>query len=212
MFRQAFEPARNKEGYAKLTFLGCTTKTGESPEKDSDGNVLKNEDGSIKLRKWVLNLLEFDCLGVVRGFNQKISITCGEVYAPDNLLGITLSAMGFQSNSMELEEDDDGFTVQSFNDESTDDDGFTQVEGDTLADIIGFLESCKGCVYIAFVNKCLEGKRKGFWEIDANSLKPFVKPKKEEKQKKGKGNSKTAKETTAKEETPILEPEIVENN
>lgn len=177
MFKQAFEPARNKEGYAKLTFLGLSTRSGESPEKDGEGNVIKNEDGSIKMRSWVLNNLEFECQGVVRGFNQKISVTCGEVYAPDNLLGKTLTAMGFEGGlTLDLEEDEDGFSVQSFDESSTDDDGFSQIEGDTLANIISFLDDSKGKVFIAFVSKISEGKRKGFWEIDVDSLKPFVKP------------------------------------
>lgn len=45
-----FQPALNKSGHAKLTFLGAIPKLGETQEKDrKTSELLQNEDGSPKM-------------------------------------------------------------------------------------------------------------------------------------------------------------------
>ena len=55
-----------------------------------------------------------------------------------------------------------------------DEDGFESVT-DVVHDIEGFLKTCVGTIYVAKLSKATEGKRKGYWEIDVDTLKPFVK-------------------------------------
>lgn len=153
-FTSAFRPALNKEGFGKLTFLGTSTQSGTK------------DDGT----NWEIFKLNFEVMGAVRGTNQKINIATNYQYSEDNLLGKALSNMGFTPNAIELIEDDAGFMVVNTQE---DEDGFESVN-DAVPDIEGFLESCKGQVFTAKLNKPTEGKRKGYWEIDVDSLKPFV--------------------------------------
>lgn len=159
-FVSAFKPALNKEGYAKLTFLGTGTQSG-----------VKNE-GTEQERLWELFKLVFEIQGVVRGNNQKVSITSSYTYDEDSTLGKALKAMGFKKEASELQlvEDEDGFGVSTFVEDT---EGF-EVASESVPDIEGFLEGCKGIVFIGKVQKGKEGKSKGFWEIDVDTLKPFV--------------------------------------
>ena len=155
-FTAAFRPALNKEGFGKLTFLGTSTQSGT------------NEDGT----PWEIFKLNFEVMGATRGVNQKISITTNYQYAEDNKLGKALLNMGFvPPKPAELVADDQGFMKDAVQE---DEDGFEQAN-DVVPDIEGFLESCKGIVYVGKLGKATEGKQKGYWEIDIDSLKPFVK-------------------------------------
>lgn len=154
-FTAAFRPSLNKEGFGKLKFLGTSTQSGIK------------EDGT----PWEMFKLNFEAIGVSRGVNQKISITVNYQYAEDNKLGKTLSNMGFAPKPVELVPDDAGFMVAVVQE---DEDGF-ETANDAVPDIEEFLESCKGVVYVGKLNKATEGKQKGYWEIDVDSLKPFVK-------------------------------------
>lgn len=155
-FTQVFRPALNRDGYAKLTFLGSSSQSGNTNGKD-----------------WEVFKLHFEVQGVVRGVNQKIQIVTNFAYGDDNLLGRSLKAMGFKPELQEGEliEDESGFMVMPV---SEDDEGF-ETANEQVPDIEGFLKHCEGKVYVAKVQKVTEGKRKGFWEIDVDTLKPFVK-------------------------------------
>lgn len=157
-FTAAFKPALNKEGYGKLTFLGSSTQSGEK------------EDGS----SWDIFKLTFEVMGAIRGVNQKILVVTNFAYEEDNLLGKTMRHMGFipvLNESVNMIEDDMGFMVIPV---AEDEDGF-HTDCEVVPDIDGFFKKCEGQVYLAKVCKVIEGKRKGFWEIDVDSLKPFVK-------------------------------------
>lgn len=154
-FTSAFRPALNREGYAKLTFLGSGSQSGSKDGKD-----------------WEIFKLVFEVQGVVRGTNQKITIVTNYQYSEDNQLGRALKGMGFVPEPLELIQDEDGFDVV---DAVQDEDGFEVVDDAQLPDIEGFLKSCEGRVFIGKVNKIVEGKRKGFWEVDVDSIKPFMK-------------------------------------
>lgn len=179
-FSTAFQPATNKTGLSKLTFLGTDVKEGDKPQLDKNGNeIIDEETGEVKTRHWVIVNLTFDCMGVVRGTSQKVSITCSEKYSPDNLLGKTLAAMGYVPPTIATELDEDGFEVQATD---LDDDEFAQIDASEsgIDGIEEFLKSCENKHFTAKVSKISEGKRKGFWGIDVDTLKPFVKPEKSE--------------------------------
>ena len=173
-FQQAFIPAVNKDGYSRLTFVGLDRKSGTTIVKDKAGNeVIDTETGEVKTKEWVINNLVFDVMGRVKGTSQKVSVTVGERYSNDNLLGKTLQAMGFVSPEVETVTDDEGFDVEVL---PEDEDGFGVIEGDTLGEALeNFIACVQGKVFIAKLSKLTEGKRKGFWNIDVETLKPFSK-------------------------------------
>jgi len=163
-FTTAFKPALNKEGYARLQFIGHEVKSGIS-------KVTNKETGEITDREWSLLSIDFDCKGVVRGTNQKISITTGFNYSEDNTLGRTLSKLGYKPPISDVVLDEEGFEVVAVND---DDEGFEIVDNLVLG-IEEFLLSIVDKVFIGRINKATEGKRKGFWEIDIDSINLFIK-------------------------------------
>lgn len=180
MFTATFQPATNKQGLSKLAFLGVDVKEGDKPLTDKNGNeIIDDETGEVKVKHWTLVNLTFEVMGVVRGSSQKVSITCSEKYSPDNLLGKTLTAMGYVPPAIATELDEDGFEVQATD---LDDDEFAQIDAceSGIDGIEEFLKSCEGKHFTAKVGKVTEGKRKGFWGIDVDTLKPFVKPEKSE--------------------------------
>lgn len=156
-FTAAFKPALNREGYAKLTFLGTGSQTGTK------------EDGTV----WEIFKLAFEVMGTTRGVNQKVSIVTNYVYAIDNALGRAMQNMGYVANgeTENLIEDEDGFLVTSV---SEDNDGF-EIASDAIPNIEQFFDECVGKIYLAKISKITEGKRKNFWEIDVDSLKLFTK-------------------------------------
>jgi hypothetical protein len=153
MFTQSFQPATNKEGLARLTFLGYEAKEGTK------------EDGS----PWSMFNINFLVKGKVAGTDRVIPVTTGFNYDPENLLGITLHNLGFEIPEAPTEEDEEGFEVVS---QDFDDEGF-EVAPEQQLDIMGFLNSIENNVYTARVYKATEGKRKGFWLIDASTIKLF---------------------------------------
>lgn len=172
-FSQAFVPAVNKDGLSRLTFLGVTQKSGKSKVKDDDGAIVFEEDGTTpRMRDWAITNFEFDVLGKFKGKNQKVTITAGDRISDDNLLGKTLTALGYGA-TVETEITDDGFEVESTDE---DDEGFSQVEEEDSSAVITYLESLVGTVFVARVYKETEGKRKGFFAVDVSTLKPFIKP------------------------------------
>ena len=151
-----FEPAVNSEGLVKLTFLRAVWETSKK----------KEEDGASKEY--------FKAYFETRGTNLAVSQELGTIldsqYTIDNKLGRTMTNMGFALPSVELVADEDGFMRMSV---KYDEDGF-EVKDDPLPDVVGFLKSCEGKAYVAKLSK----NDKGYWEIDIDSLKPFVKAKK----------------------------------
>jgi hypothetical protein len=180
MFTQSFRPALNKEGYSKLTFIGCETKEGTK------------EDGT----PWSMFNINFLVKGAIKGTDKIIPVTTGFNYDPDNLLGTTLAKLGFVEPEIEMTNDDDGFE-ESVSEQ--DEDGFYE-DPDRQLNITEFLSSIEGNIYIGKISKMTEGKRKGFWVIDVNSIQ-FFKPgeKKEEKKEEKTENAVTkARKTKAK--------------
>lgn len=171
-FSHAFVPATNKEGLSRLTFLGMIQKNGTSQAKGDNGALLTNSDGTPKMRDWTLTNFEFEVLGKFKGTTQKVSITCGERISDDNLLGKTLTALGY-SLDVETVIDDEGFEVE-LTDET--EEGFSQVEEEDSTAFTEYLESIVGQVFVAKVYKETDGKRKGYLAIDVTTLKPFTKP------------------------------------
>jgi hypothetical protein len=164
-FTQAFAPALNKEGFVRLEFMGHEIKSGIKEETDKD-------TGEIVKRDWSFLNLIFEAKGLQRGSTQKVTITSGFNYAPDNLLGITLSHLGYEAPKVELVEDSEGF-LELATDE--DEDGFGQIEAVDLG-IEEFLDSIKNYIFAAKIFKASEGKRKGFWQINAESISLLKKP------------------------------------
>lgn len=164
-FTTAFRPALNKDGYARLQYIGYEIKTGES-------DVTDKKTGEITKREWKMLCINFDVKGVVRGTSQKVSINPSFSYSEDNLLGKTLKALGYTHPSVEIIEDEEGFETVAMDE---DEEGFGQVEDNNLG-IEEFLNTITDKVFIGKINKATEGKRKGYWEIDVETVKPFVKP------------------------------------
>lgn len=174
-FQQAFVPAVNKDGYSRLTFLGMDKKSGISPVKDKEGNTTVDaETGEVKTKEWVIINLTFEVMGRVKGTSQKVAVTVGERYTEENLLGKTLTAMGFVAPEVETVTDDDGFEVEVL---PEDEDGFGQVEDDDSlgSSIEAFINNHIGKVYMGKVEKATEGKRKGYLMVDVETIKLLTK-------------------------------------
>jgi hypothetical protein len=198
-FTQGFKPALNRDGFARCEYIGYEIKSGDS--EFTDKKTLQ-----IHKREWELLSINFKVKGTVRGTDKIISITTNLKYEDDNLLGITLDLLGFKKPNSEVELDDEGFEVIATNE---DDEGFEETDTIELG-IEEFLDSIEGNVYIAKVAKATEGKRKGFWQIDAKTIQLFkiadnTSDKPSEIISKGNGNAKNkAKpkvETVTTEET-----------
>ncbi len=150
MFTTKFQPARNKAGLSKLTFVGTDVLEGEKEGKP-----------------WSMFKFRFLCMGKYHGSDLEISLTTGFKYEPDNLLGLALASMGFESPTANTVVDEDGFEVVE--PENLDEDGFEVTEAPKL-DVVGFLETKINSVFVARVSK----NQKGFWSIDVNTLKPMA--------------------------------------
>jgi hypothetical protein len=169
-FTSAFTPALNKDGFAHLTFDGLSVKEGITQTKDKDGNCIVDEEtGEIQTKEWKITSFVFIIKGRVRGTTQKVYMNVGEKFSEASRLGKTLTNMGFVTPEVETVNDEDGFAVESTD---IDDDGFDDVEGDLIPDAIeSFIEESKGKV---FIGKPVRSK-KGFLDIDVDTLKPFKK-------------------------------------
>ena len=150
MFTAKFQPAINKNGQSKLTFIGTDVKEGE-------------KDG----KPWSMFKFRFLCMGKFHGSDQEITLTTGFQYDRDNSLGKTLTAMGFEIPIPKTVIDDDGFEIVEA--ENLDGDGFEVTEPPKL-NIESFLETKINSIYIAKLSK----NQKGFWSIDVDTLKPMA--------------------------------------
>ena len=150
MFTAKFQPAKNKAGLSKLTFIGTDVLEGE-------------KDG----KPWSMFKFRFLCMGKVHGSDQEISLTTGFQYEPDNLLGKALAAMDFETPNPNTVFDDDGFEIVE--PENLKDDGFEVTEARKL-DVMGFLDTKIDSLYVAKLTK----NQKNFWTIDVDTLRPFV--------------------------------------
>lgn len=150
MFTAKFQSAKNKNGESKLTFIGTDIKEGEKEGKP-----------------WSIFKFRFLCMGKFHGSDQEVGLITGFQYEPDNVLGRTLNAMGFKTPTPNTVFDDDGFEIVE--PENLDDDGFEVTLAPKL-NVIGFLETKVDSLYIAKLAK----NQKGFWEIDVDTLRPFV--------------------------------------
>ena len=154
MFTTKFQPALNKAGLSKLTFIGTDVLEGEKDRK-----------------LWSMFKFRFLCMGKFHGSDQEITLSTGFQYEENNLLGRTLSAMGFKIPNPNTVLDNDGFEVVK--PENLDDDGFEVIKAPKL-DVMEFLDTKIDSVYVAKLSK----NQKNFWQIDVNTLKPLKSTKK----------------------------------
>lgn len=171
MFTLGFQPATNAKGLSKLLFQGAEKKEGKKIKTDKQGQiVIDPETNEPEIIDWSLINLKFLVMGLVKGQWQMISITCTEKYSEQNLLGKTLTNMGFIPSKAAKIYDDEGFEIIDID---TDDEGFTTAETDIVTEINMFLDKAFDKPFIARVYKPVEGSRKNFWQIDIDTLKPY---------------------------------------
>jgi hypothetical protein len=166
-FTQAFTPALNKDGFAKITFLELKTLSGRAGD-------ISEKKGVIYEKDWEINNLVFECQGMQRGSTQNIAIKINTKYSNDNALGVLLKNMGYIEPQFETELDEDGFEIVKVDE---DEDGFATVESLDLG-IDDFIKESIGKVFIGKVFRESEGSNKGRLTIDIATIKPFVSKKK----------------------------------
>jgi hypothetical protein len=166
-FTQAFTPALNKDGFAKITFMELKSLSGKAGE-------VSEKTGEIYQKDWEINNLVFECQGMQRGSTQNIAIKISTKYSSDNALGTLLKNMGYVEPTFETELDEDGFEIVKVDE---DDDGFASVESMDLG-IDEFISESIGKVFIGKVFRESEGSNKGRLTIDIATIKPFVSKKK----------------------------------
>lgn len=158
----AFRPALNPQGLAKITFKTSGEATGKR----------KADDSEYKTFQFV-----FEVMSAIRGQAPKLikvnaSFTLDAANPSSTRLGQLLLALGFEFPIPTLVEDEDGFGVEG--EATPDEDGFA-VEEDNLADLAeqieAFLPTAEDKV---FTGKVAQNKQ-GYWDIDIASLQPFVK-------------------------------------
>ena len=153
---RTFVPGLNKEGFSKLTLTGFEYKHGEKTNEETE-----------EVREWELYQIKFECKAKYRGMNpQKISITTGVKYAPDNILGKSLKALGIDvDGDVEMTLDEDGFEQEAIS-ETLDADGFEDDEAPAEIDVEALVNDLVGQNYKAKVSR---GKD-GFWGINLDTL------------------------------------------
>lgn len=168
-FTAGFSPALNKDGLARLEFVGFEVKQGKKEllDKESGEKMVDPDTGEIIYRDWALVNLNFVAKGLIKGTSQKIAITTNFQYSPDNLLGKVLDKLGYELPGIPKTVDDEGFEVIET---AEDEDGFGEVEQPNLF-IEEFLNSIVGDVFVGKLYKPSEGDRKRFWHIDVDTLK-----------------------------------------
>lgn len=162
-FSPSFKPALNKSGLARCEYIGYEIKQGVSKKTDKEGEIVE--------KPWSLLAICFEVRGTARGTSQKMTVTTGFDYDPENALGHVLKSFGYEPPKVELTVDDEGFEVEAVEE---DEDGF-ETSGDMDLGIEEFLETSKGKVFTAKVYKATEGKQKGYWQIDYKSLSLMTK-------------------------------------
>lgn len=163
-FKTAFTPALNKEGYSRLEFKGLQTLAGKAGETST-------RTGEVYVKDWEINTLTFSCKGMIKNTSQDIKITIPTKYSEGNVLARLLANLGYVAPTLETVIDDEGFEVVETDEDA---DGFAEVEDLDLG-IDSFLESIVDKVFIAKVFRATEGKNKGQWTIDIDTIQPFVK-------------------------------------
>lgn len=151
------KPALNKDGYAKVTFKGHV-KEDATFDKDT---------GEQTRRAFVK--LAFEIMDTTRKQPIKANVVGG---ALTGRFLQTLEALGFYLPTPELTEDSDGFAVEGL--ATVDDSGFELETTDTQAlidELEAHLDSVRGTALLAKVSK----SKRGYWEIDVDTLKPISK-------------------------------------
>ena len=165
-------PALNASGQGKITFTGLSIKQGISKQG----------------KAYILNSLGFEVMGKVRGTNLSINIISGQIFDIGSEFCIALVKMGLNPEILEkindsiyeseLETDDDGFEVESC---VEDNDGFA-IADEIQIDFTEVENFCQQQINKIFLGKVKKNDNK-FWELDAKSLIPFIKPKKDKSKK-----------------------------
>lgn len=166
MFKQAFQPAVNKVGLSKLTFV-------QHEMYETEIDKVDKVTGEVTQVPYSAYRITFNVMGKYIGTNQEIRISCPPAISEDNKLGTLLTNLGFKFPELATVTDDDGFEVADEGVEF-DDDGFGQCESDLdelTVEITTFLDSLIGKEFVAKVKK----NAKGYWEIDHTTVKPFSK-------------------------------------
>lgn len=162
MFKSTFTPSVNKVGESKLTFVKLEILEGKAGEVSA-------RTGEIYQKDWIISNLVFSVKGMIKGTSQDIKVPISLKYAPDNTLGKILNGLGYLPPSLETTEDEDGFEVVVTEEDS---DEFAEVPDMNLG-IEDFLNSIVGKNYAGKVLRASEGKNKGQWIVDINTIRPL---------------------------------------
>jgi hypothetical protein len=158
LLKRSFEPLLSpKDNKARLTFVGY------------QHSILEWKKDGEQVTKPVLKLV-FSVLDRTHESPANIAITCDYRYNPNNRLGMTLAAMGFEleETTEVVDEDDDEYGIR-----------VNTLDSQMLFD---FLRQRCGTVYKALLrtvsrtDKQTGEKReaKGLWEIDFTSIEPLM--------------------------------------
>jgi hypothetical protein len=154
-FKIIAQPALNKQGFAKLTFKGY-----QEVEAQFDA------DTGEQTKRAYTKLL-FTVMDTTRKSPINANVIGGALTG--NFL-TALTALGFELPTPELAEDNDGFSVETM---AVDEDGFEIADVDeegVVANLKAHLTSVIDSNYLAKVAK----NKRGYWEIDINSIKPLA--------------------------------------
>lgn len=155
-FQIIAKPALNKAGLAKLTYKGY-----EEVEPQFDAKT------GEQLKRGYTKLM-FEIMDTTRKSPIKANVIGGVL---TGYFLKTIEALGFVMPTAQTTTDADGFNVELAG--ALDSDGFETEDTDETELIEALkehLEEVKGTVLLSKVAK----SKKGYWEIDVDSLTPFV--------------------------------------
>lgn len=155
-FQIIAKPALNKAGLAKLTYKGF-----EEVEPQFDAKT------GEQLKRGYTKLM-FEIMDTTRKSPIKANVIGGVL---TGYFLKTIEALGFVMPTAQTTTDADGFNVELAG--ALDSDGFETEDTDETELIEALkehLEEVKGTVLLSKVAK----SKKGYWEIDVDSLTPFV--------------------------------------
>jgi hypothetical protein len=158
LLKRSFEPLLSpKDNKARLTFVGY------------QHSILEWKKDGEQITKPVLKLV-FSVLDRTHENPANIAITCDYRYNPNNRLGVTLAAMGFEleETTEVVDEDDDEYGIR-----------VNTLDSQMLFD---FLRQKCGTVYKALLRTVSRTDKqtgekkeaKGLWEIDFTSIEPLM--------------------------------------
>ena len=148
------KPALNKDGFAKVTFIGLTNDTSE--KLDKNGNP------------YLYSKLVFQVMDTTRKSPITVSVVSSKYTGEFKQV---IESMGFVSQTTKetTTTDSEGFEITL---DKLADDGFeitTETDEDLILEISDYLDSIRGTAFLAKVNK----DKRDFWKLDVSSIKPY---------------------------------------